>query len=147
MSDINRVVLTGRLTKDPELKALPDGTPVLSMRLAFSTRKRDAQGQWGDVSNFIDVSLIGNRADSLSRLLEKGRLIGVDGKLRWREWESQDGTKRSAIDISADNIELLGGRSESGGGFGGSGGGYDGAPKEAPSPAGDSETLEDDIPF
>ncbi len=147
MSDINRVVLTGRLTKDPELKALPDGTPVLSMRLAFSTRKRDAQGQWGDVSNFVDVSLIGNRADSLSRLLEKGRLIGVDGKLRWREWESQDGTKRSAIDISADNIELLGGRSESGGGFGGSGGGYDGAPKEAPSSAGGPETFEDDIPF
>lgn len=146
MSDINRVVLTGRLTKDPELKALPDGTPVLSMRLAFSTRKRDAQGQWGDVSNFIDVSLIGNRADSLSRLLEKGRLIGVDGKLRWREWESQDGTKRQAIDISADNIELLGGRNESGGGSGGSGGGYQSAPSPA-SQGGGSETFEDDIPF
>ncbi len=143
MSDINRVVLTGRLTKDPELKALPDGTPVLSMRLAFSSRKRDAQGQWGDVSNFIDVSLIGTRAESLSRLLEKGRLIGVDGRLRWREWESQDGGKRQTIDVSADNIELLGGRSESGG-SGGGGGGY-AAP--APSESASSETLEDDIPF
>lgn len=143
MSDLNRVVLTGRLTKDPEMKALPDGTPVLALRLAFSTRKRDAQGQWGDVSNFIDVSMFGARAESLSRLLEKGRLIGVDGKLRWREWES-DGAKRSAIDISADNIELLGGRSDGGG----SGSGGYSAPATAPvASGGGSETFEDDIPF
>jgi single-strand DNA-binding protein len=145
MSDLNRVVLTGRLTRDPEMKALPDGTPVLAIRLAFSTRKRDAQGQWGDVSNFIDVSMFGSRAESLSRLLEKGRLIGVDGKLRWREWEN-DGQKRSAIDITADNIELLGGRTD---GTGSGQGGY-AAPASgstsAPA-AGGSETFEEDIPF
>ncbi len=149
MSDINRVVLTGRLTKDPELKALPNGTPVLSMRVAFSTRKPDAQGQWTDVSNFIDVSLFGNRADSLARILEKGRLIGVDGKLRWREWEAQDGSKRQAIDITADTIELLGGRGEGGAETGGPAGAprYDSAPAVS-SPAEDgAETFEDDIPF
>jgi single-strand DNA-binding protein len=140
MSDINRVVLTGRLTRDPELKALPDGTPVLALRLAFSTRKRDAQGQWGDVSNYIDVSMFGTRADSLSRILEKGRLVGVDGKLRWREWESDAG-KRSAIDITADTIELLGGRGEGGSQ---SEGDYSApAPTSAPKP----EVFEDDIPF
>jgi len=139
MSDVNRVVLTGRLTRDPELKALPDGTPVLALRLAFSTRKRDASGQWGDVSNYIDVSMFGTRAESLSRILEKGRLVGVDGKLRWREWESEGG-KRSAIDITADTIELLGGRGESGGGAGSAGADY-------PAPASKPEVFEDDIPF
>lgn len=145
MSDINRVVLTGRLTKDPELRALPDQTPVLAIRLAFSSRKRDAEGQWGDVSNYIDVSVIGSRAEALSRLLEKGRLIGVDGRLRWREWEAQDGTKRQAIDIIADTIELLGGRSDN-----------QGAatpvsvepPVDEPAPQrGGGATFEDDIPF
>jgi single-strand DNA-binding protein len=136
MSDINRVVLTGRLTKDPELKSLPDGTPILSIRLAFSTRKRDAQGQWGDVSNYVDVSLFGQRAESLSRLLEKGRLIGVDGKLRWREWQTNEGEKRSAIDIDADSIELLGGKND------GAGERSYSAPASAPSPV-----FDDDIPF
>lgn len=145
MSDINRVVLTGRLTKDPELRALPDQTPVLAIRLAFSSRKRDAEGQWGDVPNYIDVSVIGSRAEALSRLLEKGRLIGVDGRLRWREWEAQDGTKRQAIDIIADTIELLGGRSDN-----------QGAatsvsverPVDEPAPqGGGGATFEDDIPF
>ncbi|MGV8084021.1 MAG: single-stranded DNA-binding protein [Coriobacteriia bacterium] len=138
MSDINRVVLTGRLTRDPELKALPDGTPILAIRLAFSTRKRDAQGQWGDVSNYVDVSMFGQRAESLSRLLEKGRLIGVDGKLRWREWQTNEGEKRSAIDIAADSIELIGGRSDS------SGERSYAAPEPAPGPG---PVFDDDIPF
>jgi len=144
MSDLNRVVLSGRLTRDPELKQLPDGTPILALRLAFSTRKRDAQGTWGDVSNYVDVSMFGTRAESLARMLEKGRMIGVDGKLRWREWTTNDGDKRSTIDIAADNIELLGGRSD--------GGSYSGPPSEGraeqhsdapvPEPLGDQ-----DIPF
>jgi len=137
MSDVNRVVLTGRLTKDPELKAMADSTSVLAMRLAFSTRRRDPKtGEWGDQSNFIDVSMFGNRAESLSRILEKGRLIGVDGHLRWREWESPQGEKRSAIDIVADNLELLGGRSDSS-----SGPSYS-APDAAP-----IDVSGDEIPF
>lgn len=145
MSDINRVVLTGRLTKDPELRALPDQTPVLAIRLAFSSRKRDAQGQWGDAPNYIDVSVIGSRAEALSRLLEKGRLIGVDGRLRWREWEDKDGARRQAIDIIADTIELLGGRSEGQGSTVSAG-----ADQPDETPAVDESRgspFEDDIPF
>ena len=138
MSDINRVVLTGRLTKDPELKSLSDSTSVLAMRLAFSTRRKDPNtGEWGDQSNFIDVSLFGNRADSLSRILEKGRLIGVEGRLRWREWETPQGERRSAIDIAADNVELLGGKGESGG---------SGAQSYAP-PAESAPETGEEIPF
>jgi single-strand DNA-binding protein len=144
MSDLNRVVLTGRLTRDPELKATGDGTSILAMRLAFSTRAKDRQtGQWGDQSNFVDVTLFGTRADSLSRLLEKGRLIGVEGRLRWSEWDDKNtGDKRSKIDIIADNVELLGSKSEGGS----SGGGRDYAAPAASAPSTDP-VIEDDIPF
>jgi single-strand DNA-binding protein len=141
MSDLNRVVLTGRLTRDPELKSTGE-TSLLAIRLAFSTRRKDpATGQWGDQSNYVDVTLFGTRAESLSRFLEKGRLIGVEGRLRWSEWDDKNtGEKRSKIDIIADNIEPLGARSEGTAG----GGGYSApaAPAEASEPV-----LEDDIPF
>lgn len=116
---INRVVLVGRLTKDPELRTTAGGTSVLSMRLAFNTRgKNSTTGEWEDQPNFIDVTLFGNRADALSRYLSKGSQIGVDGRLRWREWETPGGDKRSAIEVIADEIEFVGGRNEGGGGGG-----------------------------
>jgi single-strand DNA-binding protein len=144
MSDLNRVVLTGRLTKDPDMKSLADGTAILSIRLAFGTRRKDqTTGQWADQSNYVDVTLFGTRAESLSRLLEKGRLIGVEGRLRWSEWDDKNtGDKRSKIDIIADNIELLGGKSEGGGG----GGARDYAAPSAPTTSADP-VIEDDIPF
>jgi len=121
---INRVVLSGRLTRDAELRALPSGTSVLSIRFAFNTRGKNAQsGQWEDQPNYIDVSMFGDRAERLQQYLTKGTHIGVDGRLRWREWEANDGSKRSAIDIVADDIEFLGGRDDSGGSTGSGGGG------------------------
>ena len=110
---INRTVLVGRLTKDPELRTTAGGTSVLAMRLAFNDRRKNSStGEWEDLPNYIDVTLFGNRADALSRYLSKGSQIGVDGRLRWREWETSAGEKRSAIEVIADNIEFVGSRGD-----------------------------------
>jgi single-strand DNA-binding protein len=118
---INRAVLVGRLTRDPELRSTASGMSVLSMRLAFNDRRKNPQtGEWEEMSNYIDVTLFGKRAEALSRFLSKGTRIGVDGRLRWSEWESSSGDKRSKIEVIADELELLDSREGGQGGGGGS---------------------------
>ena len=112
MASINRVVLVGNLTKDPELRHTPSGTAVCKLRLAVNTRQKDAQGNWGDKPNYFDVTVWGNQGESCAQYLAKGRPIGVDGRLDWREWEAQDGTKRQAVEIIAENVQFLGGRGD-----------------------------------
>jgi single-strand DNA-binding protein len=108
---INRVVLTGNLTKDAELKQTPGGMAIVKIRLAVNDRRKNSQtGQWEDSPNFIDVTMLGSRGEAVSRFLGKGKQIAVEGKLRWREWENAAGEKRSALEVVADDIELLGGR-------------------------------------
>ena len=111
-ADLNRVTLVGRLTRDPEMRSLPGGDPVMSMRLAVSSRQRDPDGQWGDKSNYFDVTLFGRRAEALSSFLAKGTRIGIDGRLSWREWQTQDGSKRQSVEIVANDLFLLDGRRE-----------------------------------
>jgi len=104
---INKVIITGNLTRDPELRATPSGTPVLSFSVAVNDRRKNpSSGEWEEVPNYIDCSLFGTRADSLSKYLTKGSKVGVDGKLRWSQWE-KDGQKRSKVDVIVDNIEFL----------------------------------------
>ena len=92
MANINRVVLVGNLTKDPELRHTPSGNPVCKLRIAVNTRQKDAAtGAWGDKPNYFDVTVWGNQAESCAQYLSKGRPVGVDGRLDWREWEAQDG--------------------------------------------------------
>ena len=110
--DINRVVLVGRLTRDPELRHLPSGSPVLQLGLAVNGRQQDQTGTWVDKPNFFDVKLFGNRAESLSQHLAKGRRIGVDGRLDWSSWEAQDGSKRSKVEIVAFDIQFLDSRGD-----------------------------------
>lgn len=107
---INRVVLTGNLTKDAELVQTKGGA-LVKMRLAVNDRRK-VNDQWTDVANFVDVKMFGSRVESLSRFLVKGKAIGVDGKLRMDEWTTEDGQKRSKLEIVADDIELLGGRGD-----------------------------------
>jgi single-strand DNA-binding protein len=115
MANINRVVLVGNLTKDPELRHTPSGTGVCSLRLAVNTRRKDgATGEWTDKPNFFDVSVFGNQAASCAQYLAKGRPVGIDGRLEWREWEAADGTKRQAVEVVADNVQFLGGRDSAG---------------------------------
>src|SRR2546428_14141340 len=94
MANINRVVLVGNLTKDPELRHTPSGTAVCKLRIAVNTRQKDPQGNWGDKPNYFDVTVWGNQGESCAQYLSKGRPVGVDGRLDCREREAQDGSKR-----------------------------------------------------
>ena len=146
MANINRVVLVGNLTKDPELRHTPSGTAVCSLRIAVNSRRRDEAGQWVDKPNYFDVSIFGNQAESSAQYLSKGRPVGIDGRLDWREWDAQDGTKRQAVEIIADSVQFLGGRNE--GGAGGDGGNqFVPAGASGGSDADFPQTADDDIPF
>jgi len=112
-ANINRVVLVGNLTRDPELRHTPSGTAVCSLRLAVNTRRKDAAtGEWGEKPNYFDVTVWGNQGENCAQYLSKGRPVGVDGRLEWREWEAQDGSKRQAVEIIADSVQFLGGRGD-----------------------------------
>ncbi|MGB8003107.1 MAG: single-stranded DNA-binding protein [Gaiellaceae bacterium] len=149
MANINRVVLVGNLTKDPELRHTPSGTAVCKLRLAVNTRQKDAQGNWGDKPNYFDVTVWGNQGESCAQYLSKGRPVGVDGRLDWREWEAQDGTKRQAVEIIADSVQFLGSRGDGEGGGGGGGGERQFVPAAATAGNEDFSTssADDDIPF
>jgi single-strand DNA-binding protein len=115
-ASINRVVLVGNLTRDPELKQLPSGSSVCSLRIAVNSRRRDETGTWVDKPNYFSVSVFGNQAESCSQYLSKGRPVAIDGRLDWREWQAQDGSKRESVEIVAESVQFLGSRGDSGGG-------------------------------
>ena len=143
MANINRVVLVGRLTRDPELRHLPSGSPVLQLGLAVNGRQQDEAGNWVDKPNFFDVKVYGNQAEMLSQHLSKGRRIGIDGRLDWRSWEAQDGSKRSKVDVVAQSVQFLDSRME-----GEAGAQY--VPAGAAASSGDDfppSPADDDIPF
>ena len=104
---INKVLLTGNLTRDAELKSLPSGTDVLEFGIAVNERRKNNQtGEWEDCPNFFDCSLFGKRADGLSRYMVKGRKVALEGKLQWRQWE-KDGEKRSKVSIVVSEVDLM----------------------------------------
>jgi single-strand DNA-binding protein len=113
--DINRVTLVGRLTRDPELRHLPSGQPVLQLGLAVNGRQKDEMGNWVDKPNFFDVKVFGNQAEMLAQHLAKGRRVGVDGRLDWSSWEAQDGSKRSKVEVVGFQVQFLDSRGEAGG--------------------------------
>ncbi len=112
--DINRVTLVGRLTRDPELRHLPSGQPVLQLGVAVNGRQKDETGNWVDKPNFFDVKVFGNQAEMLSMHLAKGRRVGIDGRLDWSSWEAQDGSKRSKVEVVAFQVQFLDSRGEGG---------------------------------
>ena len=111
-TNINRVVITGNLTRDPELRSVPNGgMSICSLRVAVNGRKKDPEsGQWVDKPNYFDVTVFGAQGDNCAQYLSKGRPVAVEGRLNWREWESQDGAKRQSVDIIADTVQFLGSR-------------------------------------
>jgi len=117
-TNINRVVLTGNLTTDPELRSLPSGTSVCKLRVAVNTRRKGAGGEWEDKPNYFDVTVWGAQGENCARYLAKGRPVAIDGRLEWREWETENQGKRQAVDIVADSVQFLGGRDDSGAGSG-----------------------------
>ena len=105
---INRVSISGNLTRDPELRSTAGGTQVLTFGVAVNDRVRDQQtGQWGDRPNFVDCIVFGNRAPALADILHKGAKVAVDGKLRYSAWEANDGSKRSRLEVVADEVDLM----------------------------------------
>ena len=112
---INRVLISGNLTRDPELRQTGGGTQVLSFGVAVNDRRRNPQtGEWVDYPNFIDCTMFGARAEALSRYLSKGTKVAIEGKLRWSQWE-RDGQKRSKIEVIVDELEFMTSRNDGSG--------------------------------
>jgi single-strand DNA-binding protein len=157
---INSVIVIGNLTRDPELKATPSGTSVCSLRIAVNDQVKDqGTGEWVEKANYFTVDVFGRQAETCAQYLARGRQVAVSGRLRWRQWETQDGQKREAVSIAADRVQFIGPRE--GGGQGGGQGGYaapqGGAARGAGTtfnnagldgpPPGDFAEADDDIPF
>ncbi|MEX2193810.1 MAG: single-stranded DNA-binding protein [Thermoleophilaceae bacterium] len=114
--NLNRVVVTGNLTRDPELRNTSGGTPVCSLRIAVNTRRKSGD-EWVEKPNYFDVTVWGKQGENCATYLEKGRPVAIDGRLEWREFDDREGNKRQAVEIVADSVQFLGGR-EGGGGNG-----------------------------
>jgi single-strand DNA-binding protein len=156
--NINQVAMTGNLTRDPELRSTNSGMSVCSMRIAVNgRRKNQSTGEWEDKPNFFDVTVWGAQAENCARFLSKGRPMAFQGRAEWREWQTQDGGKRQAVEFIADQVQFLGGRDDGGGGGGSRSSGSDGfTPRsDVPvserdfQPAGGAQPSgqDDDIPF
>lgn len=106
---INRVNITGNLTRDPELRSTAGGMAVLGFGVAVNDRRKNQQtGQWEDYPNFVDCTMFGNRAEALSRILRKGMKVAIEGKLRYSSWEDKNGGgRRSKLEVIPDEVELL----------------------------------------
>ena len=142
--NINIVALVGNLTKDPELRHTPSGTAVTTLRVAVNDRVKRGE-EWTDAAYYFDVTVWGRTAENCAQYLAKGRPVGVQGKLTWREWDAQDGSKRQSVEVVADNIQFLGSRDGGGGG-----GDQQFVPQGAAQSKDDfpaAATADDDIPF
>ena len=149
---INRVIISGNLTRDPELRQTAGGLPILGFGVAVNDRRRNQQtGEWEDFPNFVDCTMFGTRAQSVSQFLRKGSKVAIEGKLRWSQWE-RDGQKRSKLEVIIDELEFMSPRDGMQSSPSGSPVSY-----EAAAPAGDasipaapavnSSVYDEDIPF
>lgn len=108
MRNINKVMLCGNLTRSPELRHTPSGLAVLNIGIAVNdSRKNPSTGQWEEYPNYIDCTMMGERAEKLSGMLAKGMKVCVEGKLHYSSWESKDGNKRSKLDVTVDSLEFM----------------------------------------
>jgi single-strand DNA-binding protein len=162
-SNVNVVVITGNLTKDPELRSTTGGMSVCEMRVAVNSRRKDQSGQWVDKPNYFDVVVFGAQGENCANYLSRGRPLAVEGRLDWREWEAKEGGgKRQAVQIIANSVQFLGSRDGGGAPNGNGGGGQQQqqqpqqsySPQQSDVPADESDFgpvstggQEDDIPF
>jgi single-strand DNA-binding protein len=154
-SNVNVVVITGNLTRDPELRSTPGGTSVCKLRVAVNSRRKDGQtGEWVDKPNYFDVTVWGAQGENCANYLSKGRPVAVEGRLDWREWEAKEGGgKRQSVEIIANSVQFLGSR-DGGGAPNGNGGGGVSPTSDVPADTSDFEGAtapagggDDDIPF
>jgi single-strand DNA-binding protein len=152
-TNINRVVITGNLTRDPELRSTNSGTSVCGLRIASNTRRKDASGNWVDKPNYFDVTVWGAQGENASKYLSKGRPVAIDGRLEWREFTDKEGNQRQAVEIVADSVQFLGSPQGGGGENGGRFTPQSDVPTDtgdfapAPTGGGGGGAADDDIPF
>jgi single-strand DNA-binding protein len=121
---INQVVVSGNLTRNPEVRTTPSGTVITSISIAHNERRRNPSGEWEDRAHFFDVTIFGGQGDWLAKNASKGDPVTVAGQLQWRSWDDNQGNKRSAVEVLARDV-VLGQRGGGGqGGGGGQQGGY-----------------------
>ncbi|MBI5198904.1 MAG: single-stranded DNA-binding protein [Nitrospirae bacterium] len=106
MVSFNKVIMAGNLTKDPEMRYIPSGTPVASFPIAVNHRYKQGDELKDDVT-FIDIVVFGKQAESCSQYLNKGDGVLVEGRLQQRRWESEDGQKRSKYEVVAQNVRFM----------------------------------------
>ena len=145
---INKVVLTGNLTRDGEIRSTQSGTSVLNFSIAVNDRVRNAtSGEWEDYANYVNCVVFGRRADAISQYLTKGTKVAIEGKLRWSQWNDSDGKSRNRLEVIVDEIEFM---------TRGNGGGSvasaqpDASAYSAPSTPvidADASTYDEDVPF
>lgn len=154
-SNVNVVVITGNLTRDPELRSTGGGTSICKLRVAVNSRRKDGQsGEWVDKPNYFDVTVWGAQGENCANYLAKGRPVAIEGRLDWREWDDQSGNKRQSVEIIANTVQFLGSRDGAGPSNGGNGG-FSPPASDVPAdtsdfagaPAGGGGGSEDDIPF
>jgi single-strand DNA-binding protein len=126
MASYNRVILVGNLTRDPEIRYTPNGTPVCDIGLAVNDRRKNANGEWVDETTFVDVTLWSRTAEVASEYLSKGSPVLIEGRLKLDAWEGTDGQKKSKLRVVCDRMQMLGGRSGGGAPPG------EGSPRSAP---------------
>lgn len=143
----NRIVLVGRLTRDPELRHTSTGKAVAGFRLAVDRGTTNAQGE--RQTDFIDIVVWERQAELVSQYLSKGRLVLVEGRLEMRQYDAQDGTRRTVYEVRANTVKFLdrGDRSGEGGGGYGERPSYGGGSREADSFGSDFNPDDDDVPF
>ena len=154
MANLNKVLLMGNLTKDPELRYTPKGTAVGDLSMAVNRRVSDGNGNWSDETTFVDITVWGNTAENAQKYLTKGRGVFVEGRLQLDTWEDKtSGQKRSKLKIVADTLQFLP-DGKGGGGGRPSGGGSSSSNASSGPPQGgsaadpdDFDGEEDDIPF
>jgi single-strand DNA-binding protein len=176
MASVNKVILVGNLGADPEVRYLPSGDAIANIRLATTDRYKDkASGEMKEATEWHRVAFFGRLAEIVNEYLKKGSAVYIEGRLRTRKWQGQDGQDRYSTEIVADQMQMLGGRGGSGGGAGmgddgggysreqpaerssgrpasgaraGGGGGAAGGSSRPSAPAGGGlDEMDDDIPF
>ena len=109
---INRVMICGRLTREPEMRSTAGGLAVMGLGVAVNDRRKNQQtGEWEDVPNYVDCTMFGPYAQAMERRLSKGAKVAIDGRLRWSQWE-RDGQRRSKLEVVVEGIEIMGGGSD-----------------------------------
>ena len=136
---INRVNISGNLTREPEVRTTAAGSTIMHFGVAVNDRSKNQQtGQWEDRPNFIDCTMFGARAESVSRFLRKGAKVAIEGKLRWSQWDDRKtGEKRSKVEVIVDEIEFMSSRNES----------PQAATRQHYEPAQEASIYDEDIPF